>query len=112
MHKGYETRFYVGLIDRDGKPVQPEVYLDVMNNRHLAGFTCFEVTGYWHGQQEKSLVFEVIRAEYRTEFDAKHYEDTSAILREVGNQESILMTVKEVKDELYYDSSSAKYVTG
>jgi hypothetical protein len=99
MRRGYEIRFYVGLKDKDGREVEPETYLEVMNQRHPGGYTCYQADGYWQGSKERSLVLEVIRERDDYPVAPRMAEITANLLREAGNQDAVLITVKDMDQE-------------
>jgi hypothetical protein len=96
--KKIRTRFYCGLIEADGTPITKNVYLGVMN-KHFTGYTVFGASGYWQGEPEPSVVFEVLTP---IKQDVPKYQ-VAEELRVAGNQNTVLFTTEEV----YADFQSA-----
>jgi hypothetical protein len=85
------TRFYCGLVEVDRTPISKNVYLAVMN-KHFTGYTVYTCTGYWEGEPEPSVVFEVLSPVQR---DVPMYQ-VAGELRIAGNQNTVLVTSEEV----------------
>ena len=91
MGKQYVHKFYMGLVDRDGKYVDPDTYVEETLN-HEQGFTVTQGIGFWNEASEPSLVIEAISLEPDMSHVAKK-------LCEVGNQVTVLYTKHEVDVE-------------
>ena len=97
MKKAYVIRFYVGLTDKKGQPVSPEVYTRVMKQLYH-GYTMFQATGCWKGKMEYSLVFEVIFENFTDSVHAAR--EYTIDLKKAGNQEAVLVTRQEIEAEI------------
>lgn len=91
MTRKIRSRFYCGLVEADRTPISKNVYLEVMN-RHFTGYTVFGASGYWQGEPEPSVVFEVL-TDAQSDFPLLQVCEE---LREAGNQSAVLYTQEEV----------------
>ena len=95
------VRYYVGLIDKDGKFVDSSVYRKTVDyflkSRYektlgeTQSYTAFEANGYWKGIPEPSYVIE------RLVYDPEEAEILAAMLKSAGNQDSVLVTQSMVQ---------------
>lgn len=86
------TRYYIGLVDRNGKGVSAETRMtlpSVVAEAYGGGCTIFHASGYWQGCREPSLVIEAIGDDVDSATLAKH-------LAYLANQTSVLWTQEQV----------------
>lgn len=88
-------RFYCGLVDREHNAVDYMVYVKVMTQRFIRGFTLYHGTGYWEGNAEPSLTIEVLVESGHIDPDR-----VALFLRDAGNQDAILWTAESVNAHL------------
>lgn len=64
------------------------------------GYTAFDAFGVWHGRKEQSVVFEVIAA-----LDKGDIVAVAKMLRIVGDQDAVLVTVEKLDDVIMVERS-------
>ena len=85
-------RWYVGLIDKAGQDVDPEVYRAMLAwQLSNTGYTVYTTTGAWQGVREPSMVFEVLEDDLPV-----LGEWIATELKRVGNQTCVLYTSQDV----------------
>ena len=85
-------RWYVGLIDKAGQDVDPEVYHAILAwQLSKTGYTAYTTIGAWQGVRESSMVFEVLGDDLPIPG-----EWIAAELKRAGNQTNVLYTSQDV----------------
>lgn len=96
MNRGRRIRFYCGLQNHSGR-VAKVIYEYVMDTYFPKGYTCFEATGVWECVREPSVIFEVVTR--TADFSTVYARNVADRLRKAGEQQSVLVTVEEIRLE-------------
>lgn len=85
-------RFYCALIDRDGQPITPKGYYEVMDQA-APSYTAISTDGVWRGDHEQGIMFEIVEVSDVDAMDPAKVRALANKLRVIGNQSAVLVTV-------------------
>ena len=92
---GLKARIYTEARDVEGIKAMVGVAFD--------GYTIFDATGVWEGQEEQSVVIEILCLEPFSSLQESFrrlVHSTAAAIKKVNQQEAVLVTFEEIEGEL------------
>ena len=64
------------------------------------GFSIYKTLGYWKGLKESSRIIEIISENSYYNIESILFKQISIYIKQIANQESVLITTKEINSEL------------